>query len=265
MLAMTWEEDWGETLTWCRPIDAFGGPTSVSQKKSSGSWVMLRVWASYTQGSSLLLKLFYVCIHWKLLNYAQRYPFLQYVSTRVQIVLATIIFWGCTRSECRLVCWRLCCRASQNTSPQPAKRFKCQVTALWACYKVGFEHRLRQWCPSYHASVHLTPVLISSLPFSFPSLVLQGAVKVRSEIPNMNESKGREIIKFWGHFFFPVVLFPWWRGAGILLQIWEIHMPLQMQGFQSLIQSSDAQGLFHNPTSIKHFLASLLSKPQEML
>lgn len=159
MLEMTWEEDWGGTFTWCRPIDAFGGPTSLSQKKSSGSCVMLRVWASSTQGSPLLLKLFYVCIHWNLLNYAHHYPFLQYVSTRVQIVLATIIFWGCTRSECCLVCWRLCCSASQNTSPQPAKPFKCQVTALWACYKVGFEHRLRRWCPSYRASVNLTPVL----------------------------------------------------------------------------------------------------------
>ena len=35
------------------------------------------------------------------------------------------------------------------------------------------------------------------------------------------------------------------------LQLWQINVPLQMQGIQSLIQSLDAQGLFHNPASTK--------------
>lgn len=37
-----------------------------------------------------------------------------------------------------------------------------------------------------------------------------------------------------------------------------------MQGIQSLIQSLDAQGLFHNPASTKHS-TSLSSNPQEKL
>lgn len=144
-----------DTFTWFRHINAFGGPIPLSQKQNRAFWC-----TGDAEEPSLLFtalpcyKSFYVCIHWKLLNYAQHYPLLEHISPLVQILLATIIFWGCKCPVCLLACWNLpycfpehclCPPAGRSSSFLPST-WQRQAWPLWsACVLASTQGRRELW------------------------------------------------------------------------------------------------------------------------
>lgn len=92
-------------------------------------------------------------------------------------------------------------------------------------------------------------------------------MKLSSGIPYVTEAKVREAFHFQGKQF----PYPHCHHLALVkrswdpvtdLPLWPVHVPCWTQ---SLIQSLDAQGLFHDPAPTKHFLTSLSSSPQGIL
>lgn len=105
----------------------------------------------------------------------------------------------------------------------------------------------------FNATVHFTPAHIFTSSFPSPFLFLQDAVKVSSGIPFIIETKVREEFSFQGKQFpyscchLALVKIYWDPVTDV--QLWQIHVPLCMQGIyiQSLIQSLDTQAYFITP------------------
>lgn len=118
------------------------------------------------------------------------------------------------------------------------------------------------WTPLMQLSISHQLISLPCLSLLF---CLRDALKVSSGIPYIIETKVREVFNSQGKQFpyscCHLALVKRFQEPVTDLQLWQIHTPLWMQGTQSLIQSLCTQGLFHNRTSTKHFLTSLLSNP----